>query len=106
MIATGGSIVTHPEHYALLRALSHTAYLHTTPEEHMRRVIAQGDQRPMRDHPHAMSALRALIQERAPLYRAAELHLDTTELEVGAALERLVAWALGELGVESTRQIL
>lgn len=95
IIATGGSIVTHPQHFARLKALSRTIYLYTTAEEHMRRVIDQGDQRPMRDHPHAMSALRSLLAERDPLYRSADLCLDTTHLSVDELIQRVEEWISG-----------
>jgi XRE family aerobic/anaerobic benzoate catabolism transcriptional regulator len=94
IIATGGSIVTHPKHFALLRAMTRTIYLHTTAEEHMRRVVNQGDQRPMRDHPHAMTALQALLKERTPLYQSADLCVETTEQSVQAIVSQLAAWTL------------
>ena len=92
IIATGGSIVTHPKHFSLLRALTRTVYLYTTAEEHMRRVIDQGDQRPMRDHPHAMTALRALLRERTPLYRGADLCIETTHQSVREISDQLIQW--------------
>ena len=95
IIATGGSIVTHPGHFALLQALTRTIYLYTTAEEHMRRVINQGDQRPMRDHPHAMSALRALLKERDPLYRSANLCIESTHQDVHTITSELTQWILG-----------
>ena len=92
IIATGGSIVTHPKHFALLRAMTRTIYLHTTAEEHMRRVVNQGDQRPMRDHPHAMTALQALLKERTPLYQSADLCVETTGQSVQAIVSLLASW--------------
>jgi XRE family transcriptional regulator, aerobic/anaerobic benzoate catabolism transcriptional regulator len=50
----------------------------TTPEEHMARVIAQGDQRPMAGSTQAMEDLRRILQEREPLYARADLTVDTT----------------------------
>ena len=96
IIATGGSIVTHPRHFAYLRALSRTVYLHATAEEHMRRVIDQGDQRPMRDHPHAMSALRSLLADRDPLYRRADLCVETTGVELSEIVDQVTSWLSSE----------
>ncbi len=89
IIATGGSIVTHPQHYALLKAMSYTIYLEASAEEHMNRVIAQGDQRPMRDHPKAMSELKKLLASRAPLYQKADFHLLTSQCTEHDLLQQL-----------------
>ena len=89
VIATGGSIVTHPPHYALLKSMCTTVYLRATAAEHMERVVAQGDQRPMRNRPHAMSELERLLSERAPLYRAADLEVNTSERAVSEITDEL-----------------
>ncbi len=78
VLATGGGIVTHPEAYARLRAGATTVWLRAEPEDHWDRVIQQGDQRPMRDHPHAMAELRALLAARRPLYAQADHTVDTS----------------------------
>lgn len=82
IIATGGSIVTHHHHYALLKELTYTIYLKASAEEHMNRVIAQGDQRPMRDHPKAMSELKRLLNSRAHLYLMADYCLNTSQADI------------------------
>ena len=92
LIAAGGSLVTHAHHYNLLSNLTRTVYLEASAEELMTRVIAQGDQRPMRDHPHAMAALRALIKQRSPLYRSADYTLSTSGCSVDELVERLISW--------------
>jgi len=94
VIATGGSIVADPETYAALRQGCLTVWLRAAPEEHMQRVIAQGDLRPMQDRRAAMADLRAILASREPLYAQADLVLDTSgrELERSfAELQRLVA---------------
>lgn len=78
VLATGGGIVTHPEAYARLRHGATTVWLEADPEDHWDRVIQQGDQRPMRDHPHAMAELRALLAARRPLYAQADLTVNTS----------------------------
>ena len=89
VVATGGSIVTHPENFARLRAAATTVWLRARPEDHWDRVIQQGDRRPMRDHPHAMAELRALLAARAPLYQQADLTVDTAGVSLAAVIERV-----------------
>lgn len=79
VLATGGGIVTHPEAYTRLQAGATTVWLEAAPEDHWDRVIQQGDQRPMRDHPHAMAELRALLAARRPLYAQADLTVHTSQ---------------------------
>jgi XRE family aerobic/anaerobic benzoate catabolism transcriptional regulator len=89
VVATGGSIVTHAENYARLRAGSVTVWLRATPEDHWDRVIRQGDRRPMQDHPHALAELRALLAAREPLYRQADLVVDTTDRTLDEVVEQI-----------------
>ncbi|HEX4423663.1 MAG TPA: shikimate kinase [Kofleriaceae bacterium] len=93
VLATGGSIVNDPTNYALLRARCRTVWLSARPEDHWNRVVAQGDQRPMAENPHAFAELRALLTARDPLYARADHTIDTTGrrvLEVAAAIAELV----------------
>jgi len=89
VVATGGSIVSEPATYELLLRNCFTVWVRTTPEEHMARVVAQGDQRPMAASAEAMNDLRRILQEREPLYARADLTIDTT----GVAEETSVAEA-------------
>jgi XRE family transcriptional regulator, aerobic/anaerobic benzoate catabolism transcriptional regulator len=93
VLATGGSIVNDPTNYALLRSRCRTIWLNARPEDHWNRVVAQGDQRPMAENPHAFSELRALLAAREKLYARADHTIDTTGLrvpQVAAALAELV----------------
>lgn len=78
VLATGGSIVSEPSTYERLRRECFTVWLRATPEEHMQRVIAQGDMRPMAHNPEAMSELKQILQEREPLYRQADVTIETS----------------------------
>ncbi|MBA3460750.1 MAG: helix-turn-helix domain-containing protein [Deltaproteobacteria bacterium] len=78
VLATGGSIVNDPVNYGLLRARCHTIWLRARPEDHWNRVVAQGDQRPMAENPHAFAELRALLAAREKLYARAEHTVETT----------------------------
>ncbi len=91
VVATGGSIVTHVDNYARLRSGALTVWLRAAPEDHWDRVIRQGDRRPMRDHPHAMAELRALLEAREPLYRQADLVVETSGVPVEAVVEQVAA---------------
>ena len=89
VVATGGSIVNDKETFKLLRRRAVTVWLKARPEDHWNRVIQQGDQRPMAQHPHAMSELRALLAARERLYAEAEHVIDTARLGVDAAVDKL-----------------
>ncbi|HET7502999.1 MAG TPA: shikimate kinase [Kofleriaceae bacterium] len=82
VLATGGSIVNDPTNYALLRARCRTVWLSARAEDHWNRVVAQGDQRPMAENPHAFAELRALLAAREKLYARADLTIDTAGLRV------------------------
>lgn len=89
VVATGGSIVTDPETWSLLRSRARTVWLKATPREHWDRVVAQGDVRPMRGRPRAMNELRQLLSHRTPLYEQAETTIDTSAGSLDDAVERL-----------------
>jgi XRE family aerobic/anaerobic benzoate catabolism transcriptional regulator len=91
VIATGGSLVTEPRTYDLLRAACYVVCLTTTPEQHMNRVLAQGDLRPMEDNPQAMDDLVAILESRAPLYALADAELDTSTASAAETLSRLLS---------------
>lgn len=90
VLATGGSIVTSAETFARLRRTCHTVWLRARPEEHLERVAAQGDRRPMAGRPRALDELKELLAEREPLYARCELAFDTTARPVGDVVEQLV----------------
>jgi XRE family aerobic/anaerobic benzoate catabolism transcriptional regulator len=90
VVATGGSIVTDPETWGLLRSRARTVWLKATPREHWDRVVAQGDVRPMRGRPRAMNELRQLLTLRTPLYEQASMKLDTSGRTVSEVVNRIV----------------
>src|SRR5678815_4821198 len=89
VIATGGSLVNDRETFRLLRRRAVTVWLKARPEDHWNRVIQQGDERPMKKHPHAMAELRALLAARENLYAQAEHVVDTSTLAADGVVERL-----------------
>jgi XRE family aerobic/anaerobic benzoate catabolism transcriptional regulator len=78
VISVGGGIVSEPETYDYLLAHCYTMWVRAQPEEHMARVIAQGDLRAMAGSNQAMEDLRRILDAREPLYRKADLYLDTS----------------------------
>ena len=78
VIAVGGGIVSEPETYNLLLANCFTVWIKALPAEHMARVVAQGDLRPMQGNAEAMEDLNRILAAREPLYRKADAILDTS----------------------------
>ena len=89
VIATGGSIVSEPGTYDLLLSTCFTVWLKAEPEEHMARVVAQGDTRPMAGNAQAMEDLRRILQGRGMLYAQADTIVDTAGHTVEQSLRAL-----------------
>jgi XRE family transcriptional regulator, aerobic/anaerobic benzoate catabolism transcriptional regulator len=103
VIATGGSIVSEPAAYTLLLSACTTVWLKATPAEHMARVIAQGDLRPMAGNAEAMADLQRILDERTPLYAQAERIVDTSGLSAPEAFQSLVRVLEVKSTLENTR---
>jgi len=78
VVATSGSIVTEPGTLELLLSSCFTVWVRADPQEHMKRVMAQGDMRPMANSARAMEDLISILKSREPLYAKAEVALSTT----------------------------
>ena len=89
VIATAGGIVSNPETYALLLRRTYTVWVKARPEEHMRRVMAQGDFRPMAQNREAMADLVAILDARHADYARAQADLDTSGDTVEQSLAKL-----------------
>jgi XRE family transcriptional regulator, aerobic/anaerobic benzoate catabolism transcriptional regulator len=94
IVATGGGIVSETATYELLLRHCFTAWIRATPEEHMARVIAQGDRRPMAGSAQAMEDLRRILDERTPLYARADVKVNTSGKSVAKSATE-IAQALG-----------
>lgn len=90
IIATTGGLVT--DHAALDRTLDATTaiWLRARPEDHFRRVVEQGDTRPMKDRDRAMDELGAILRARRALYERAPHTVDTSRLGLERSVERVV----------------
>jgi XRE family aerobic/anaerobic benzoate catabolism transcriptional regulator len=93
VLATGGSIVSDDDTYALLRARCQTVWLKARAIDHWERVVAQGDRRPMAEKPHAFAELEQLLAARAGRYALADHILDTSHRSAAAVVDELLALA-------------
>lgn len=80
VITTGGSIVSERETFDMLQSHFYCVWLKTSPEEHMARVVAQGDMRPFdangASH-EALDDIRRILASREVLYARADAVVDT-----------------------------
>ena len=95
VIATPGGIVADPILYDRMLATAHSVWLEAAPEDHMGRVMAQGDFRPMSSNRGAMDDLKAILAARTADYARAEARLDTSVQDFDATLARLETIARG-----------
>lgn len=98
VLAVAGGIVSEPETYGFLLRNFHTIWLKATPEEHMNRVRAQGDERPMAGNVKAMDELKSILTSREVLYAKAEGIVNTTGKSMDESLRDL-GEAVRRLGI-------
>jgi XRE family aerobic/anaerobic benzoate catabolism transcriptional regulator len=78
VISVGGGVVSQPDTYDMLLSSCLTVWVKARPEEHMARVMAQGDLRPMAGNDEAMEDLKRILAARESLYAKADSVLDTS----------------------------
>jgi XRE family aerobic/anaerobic benzoate catabolism transcriptional regulator len=91
VVSIGGGVVSEKDTYDYLLANCYTVWIKAQPDEHMSRVIAQGDFRAMAGSDQAMEDLRRILEAREPLYRKADLVLDTSRTSVEESFSNLKA---------------
>ncbi len=101
VLAMPGGLVSDPASFNLLLAHCTTVWLHAAPEDHMRRVSAQGDLRPMAASKEAMADLRGILAARSAFYSKAEFRLDTSAQALGPTFVALRAMVRQALGLEA-----
>jgi XRE family transcriptional regulator, aerobic/anaerobic benzoate catabolism transcriptional regulator len=89
VIATGGSLVTDPDTYRTLLQSAFCVWLKASPEEHMSRVIAQGDMRPFKGRSAALQEIRKLLKDREDLYAKAAAAVETSGKSVRQSLDQI-----------------
>jgi XRE family transcriptional regulator, aerobic/anaerobic benzoate catabolism transcriptional regulator len=104
VLATGGSLVTEPGTFERLLTSCLTVWVRAKPDEHMNRVIEQGDLRPMADNKRAMQDLVSILKSREPLYAKADYVLDTAGKTPDQSLRELMGW-LEAFGYGSLRKL-
>jgi XRE family aerobic/anaerobic benzoate catabolism transcriptional regulator len=92
VLATGGGLVTEPATYELMLTSCMTVWVRADPDQHMQRVIAQGDLRPMAENARAMDDLVSILKSREPLYAKADIVLDTAGKSPERSAEELVSF--------------
>ena len=80
VIATPGGIVSDPATFNLLLSHCYTVWIKASPKDHMERVVAQGDTRPMLGNREAMEDLKNILESRAAFYSKADESFDTSEM--------------------------
>jgi XRE family aerobic/anaerobic benzoate catabolism transcriptional regulator len=90
VLATGGGLVTEPSTFELLLTSCLTVWVRAQPDQHMNRVVEQGDLRPMAGSTRAMEDLVAILASREPLYAKADITLDTTDQTPQQSLRSLM----------------
>lgn len=90
LLEAGGSVVSELETFNLLQTWFYTVWIKATPEEHMHRVVSQGDLRPLQSTSEATADLKRILAEREPRYSQADYVLDTTGRDVEDCVEELV----------------
>jgi XRE family aerobic/anaerobic benzoate catabolism transcriptional regulator len=91
VVAVGGGLVTDTATYKMLRERCLCVWLKASPEEHMARVIAQGDMRPFKGSSAALEEIRQLLADRDRLYSRADVVLDTSGKTVRSSLSQLIS---------------
>jgi XRE family aerobic/anaerobic benzoate catabolism transcriptional regulator len=90
VLATGGSLVSEPATFERLLSSCFTVWLRASAQDHMQRVMAQGDMRPMEDNRDAMADLERILAEREMLYSKADIQVNTSEHTPQETLETLI----------------
>jgi len=91
VIETGGSIVSETNLLNTLLTTCHVIWVKASPEEHMQRVIDQGDMRPMQSNDDAMADLRRILEAREPFYAQSHAIIDTAGSELEESFQQLTA---------------
>ncbi|WP_404367339.1 helix-turn-helix transcriptional regulator [Marinobacter sp.] len=89
ILEAGGSLVSEPETFQRLLSSFYTVWIKAAPQEHMQRVIEQGDTRPMKGTSRAMDDLKRILAEREAEYRQADYILDTSNRSIDDCFSEL-----------------
>jgi len=99
VIATAGGLVSDIASFNLLLRRCKTVWLTADPEDHMSRVMAQGDLRPMAASREAMEDLKSILLSRAAFYSKADMRIDTSAQPLMETFQVLRAQAREAIGL-------
>ena len=99
VIATPGGLVSDPASFSLLLAHCSTLWLQADPADHLRRVTAQGDLRPMAASKEALQDLKNILDGRQSFYSKAQFTVNTSAQDLEATFELLRATVRGYLQI-------
>ena len=102
VIATPGGMVSDVATYNLLLSACTTVWLKAEPEDHMQRVIAQGDMRPMASSKEAMEDLKQILKGRTAFYSKADLTINTSAQDLEPTFELLSTQVRQKLALASS----
>jgi XRE family aerobic/anaerobic benzoate catabolism transcriptional regulator len=89
VLATPGGLVSEPATMNIMLAHCYTVWVKATPEEHMQRVMAQGDFRPMAGNNEAMADLKRILSSREAFYSKADWICSTSNTTLEACAQGL-----------------
>ena len=101
VIATAGGLVSDLVSFNLLLRNCTTVWLTADPEDHMSRVAAQGDLRPMAASREAMDDLKSILAGRAAFYSKADMRVDTSAQPLAETFQILRAQACAAIGLST-----
>ena len=99
VLATPGGLVSDAATFNLLLAHCTTVWLQADPEDHMNRVRAQGDLRPMAASAEAMEDLKTILAGRSAFYSKAQLRINTSDQSLGDTFVLFRTAVRGALGM-------
>ncbi|MEY4980116.1 MAG: hypothetical protein RLZZ352_2386 [Pseudomonadota bacterium] len=99
VIATPGGLVSDAANFNLLLNHCTTIWLQAEAADHMSRVAAQGDMRPMAASREAMEDLKRILAGRSAFYSKADLHFNTSAYHLDDAFDALRTQVREVLGI-------
>ncbi len=103
-LATPGGLASDPASFNLVLEHCLSVWLQATPEDHMNRVAAQGDLRPMAGNREAMEDLKGILAGRTAFYSKADLSLDTSRAPLDVTFSTLLALVREAIGLEGLEE--
>ena len=92
VIACGGGVVLNKINIDRLRNESIIVYLTASPRTILKRVLNNGDERPLLKTPNKAWEIQELLRFRKPFYeRAADIKINTSKLDIDSVVEQIIS---------------